>query len=231
MTTTRDLLIKELVKFSLQLELAYNKVFTKFVKFIHLISTNEQEYQEWFKREYNYLLNLQEHCKTITTNKKVKAQELQFLSSVKLFNDSISFDQFADENKNTKKGFVIYITSVYKLMNLITQGKERDLTDSEIVELYNNVQETAVVDNHPKQTLGGVHLQNLMGDMISDFQNGEVNPMELLQEIMKGPDAARNSQKLKTFTQKFEKKLKQPQLQQELQGMMKNMNLESLIPK
>lgn len=230
MTTTRDLLIKELVKFSLQLELAYNKVFTKFVKFIHTISTNEQQYQEWFEKEYTYLNDLQEKCKDITTSKKVKASQLEFLTSVKLFNDSIQFEQFANENKNTKKGFAIYITSVYKLMNLITQGKERGLTDSEIVELYNNVQETAVVDQ-PKQTLGGVHLQNLMGDMISDFQSGEMNPMELLQEIMKGPEASKDSQKLKKFTEKFEQKLKQPQLQQELNGIMKNMNLADLIPK
>ena len=245
----KESVIKAVFKFVFEIEVGFTSVseevktsLNKFVKSLE----NQDVFDAWVEKEY---VNLKTHsdslktvCDKIKTNEKVSNQEFDFMCNVKVFNDILDLNNFKDENRNTKKDVCIVMYNIYKTLQIIRRGKQYSLSEEELDDLYSKcvvkvaspepIVEKSKQRRPPAQSnqqpqipqlplnLGG-SLQNLVTDMLGEFQRGELNPMELLQDIMKGPEQInREGSAINNFTKKYEKRLTDDSVKKEIESQL-----------
>ena len=244
----KDSLIKSVFKFVFEIEVGFDNISTEVKKllgeFVKKIET-DKDFYEWTEKEYTnlnkYSEGLKNVCDKMKRGEKIQNNEFEFLNNMVVFNDILDLKLFKDENRGTKKDICIVMHNIYKTLQIVKKGLEYNISEEELDELYNkcvakvekpepkgSVAETAKT----KAALPGNSstLQNLVTDMLGEFQRGELNPMELLQDIMKGPDnISKEGTSINKFTKKYENRLKDDKVKQEIENqfgsIFKNLNL------
>jgi hypothetical protein len=250
----KDSLVKSIFKFVFEIEVGFDQVsletkksLTSFVKKLE----KQTVFDEWVETEYNNLSSFSDElkniCKKLKTGEKIQTKEFEFLNEKKVFNDILELNHFKDENRNTKKDLVLLLNNIYKTLQLIKKGKENNLSEEELDELYNKciskIEQSApvapvapVARQHqpptqpqlPQNFLGGGSLQNLVTDMLGEFQKGDLNPMDLLQDIMKGPENInKEGSVINKFAKKYENRFNDDSVKKEIEeqfgSIMKNL--------
>lgn len=230
----KDHLIKSIFKFAFEIEVGFETIddtiktnLNKFVKDIE----EETFFQSWVESEYMnlslYSDKLKIVCDKMKKNEKIQVAEFEFLNEMIVFKDILELKFFKDENRSTKKDICVLMYNVYKTLQIIKKGIEYDLSEEELDDLYNKcvvkVVEPKIVEKKVEQRQaqsGGQSnvLQNLVTDMLGEFQRGELNPMELLQDIMKGPEnMSMEGTSINKFTKKYEQRLNDDKVKKEIE--------------
>ena len=236
-----SIITQDVRRFIIELELRFDQIDNVSLKSLKNFSyelKNEAFFNEWADMEYSNLYIVSDVLKQISTlmknEKKINTNTLKFLDKMTIFNNLLHLNVFEKENKNTKKSICVFLLSLFKTLQLRKDSIETGISEQETLELYDNclkIKSTTL--NHPKtnnklnnnnNTINiptqTSHLQNLMADMMKDLTSGEINPQELLQEFMKGPENFQNSPKMKNFTKKFESRMENKEFQQEMENMI-----------
>lgn len=241
----KDHLIKSIFKFSFEIEVGFENIdgaiktnLNKFVKDIE----KETVFESWVEKEYKnlslYSDKLKTVCDKMKRNEKIQTNEFDFLNEMTVFNDILELKIFKDENRSTKKDICVLMYNVYKTLQIIKKGMDYNLSEEELDDLYNKcvvkVVEPKIVEKKVEQRqaqAGGQTniLQNLVTDMLGEFQRGELNPMELLQDIMKGPEnITKEGTSINKFTKKYEQRLSDDKVKKEIESqfgsIFKNFN-------
>ncbi len=259
--SVKECVVKSIFKFVFEIEIGFESVdkdvkknLSKFVKSLE----KQDVFDEWAEKEYENLSNNIEKIKNINEkikkNEKINNQEFDFLNEVVIFSNILDLKSFKDENRNTKKDVCMLMYNIYKTLQIIKKGKDYNLPDEDLYELYNKCivkiekpekpilcklqsprKRTDQQQVQPPLQLGGGALQNLVTDMLSEFQKGELNPMELIQDIMKGPEnIKKEGSAINRLTKKYEQRFSDDNVKKELEtqlgSLMKNVenvNLKS----
>ena len=229
-----SIIIQDITRFIIQLELSFDQIDNATQSSLKNFSKELKEstfFNDWAEKEYSNLFIVSDTLKKIGTciknEKKINTNDFLFLSKMSIFNHILHLNLFDKENKNTKKSICVFLLALFKTLQLTKESIENDLSEDETLELYNQclnksqVSKIKQVPSTSTQLPGGSQLQNLMSEMMQDLTSGKINPQELLQEFMKGPENFKNSPKMKNFTQKFESKMKNPEFQKEMENITK----------
>lgn len=242
----KDSLIKSVFRFVFEIEVGFDNISSEVKKsledFVKQIEKDEDFYN-WTTKEYTnlheYSDSLKNVCEKIKRGEKIQYNEFNFLNKMIVFNDILKLELFKDENRGTKKDICVVMYNIYKTLQIVKKGLEYNISEEELDELYNKFitkvdkPEPKIVQvPKPNLSLPGNNsiLQNLVTDMLGEFQKGELNPMELLQDIMKGPDnITKEGTSINKFTKKYEKRLNDDKVKQEIENqfgsIFKNLNL------
>lgn len=231
----KDHLIKSIFKFAFEIEVGFenidNSVKTNLNKFVKEIE-KESVFESWVETEYKnlslYSDKLKTVCDKMKRNEKIQNNEFDFLNEMIVFNDILELKNFKDENRSTKKDICVLMYNVYKTLQIIKKGMDYKLSEEELDDLYNKcvvkVVEPKIVEKKVEQrqlqpqASGSNVLQNLVTDMLGEFQRGELNPMELLQDIMKGPEnITKEGTSINKFTKKYEQRLTDDKVKKEIE--------------
>lgn len=243
----KDHLIKSIFKFAFEIEVGFenidNSVKTNLNNFVKDVE-KETIFESWVESEYKnlslYSDKLKTVCDKMKRNEKIATDEFSFLNEMTVFNDVLELKNFKDENRSTKKDICILMYNIYKTLQIIKKGIDYKLSEEELDDLYNKcvvkVVEPKIVEKRVEQRqsqpqIGGQSnvLQNLVTDMLGEFQRGELNPMELLQDIMKGPEnITKEGTSINKFTKKYEQRLNDDKVKKEIEtqfgSIFKNFN-------
>ncbi len=244
----KDSLVKSIFKFVFEIEVGFDQIslenkksLTNFVKKLE----KQSVYDDWVNTEYDNLASFSDDikhiCQKLKTGEKIQTKEFDFLNDKKVFNGILDLSHFKDENRNTKKDLVLLLNNIYKTLQIIKKGKENNLSEEELDELYNKciskVEPAAPIARQsqsqtqpqlPQNFLGGGSLQNLVTDMLGEFQKGQLNPMDLLQDIMKGPENInKEGSAINKFAKKYENRFNDDNVKKEIEqqfgSIMKNL--------
>jgi hypothetical protein len=244
----KDSLVKSIFKFVFEIEVGFDQIsledkksLTSFVKKLE----KQTIFDEWVNTEYDNLSTFSEEiksiCQKMKNGEKIQTKEFEFLNNKKVFNQILDLGHFKDENRNTKKDLVLLLNNIYKTLQIIKRGMEHNLSEEELDELYSkciskvektepvaSVSRQAQQPQIPQNFLGGGSLQNLVTDMLGEFQKGQLNPMDLLQDIMKGPENMnKEGSAINKFAKKYENRFNDDNVKKEIEqqfgSIMKNL--------
>lgn len=166
-----ELIKKELFKnvdsFLNELELTMEyldpQVLPSIRKYMEKIDTDEEEFNKFLEYTTQHLGSFEAKISAILfSNKKIKSDFYNFLNDVTLFSNILNFRVFENESKNTKKGLIKYLYSIYMSSVFLNQTKDKtnetdDLQNklSEFVSKIQNEAETALKAEDIKQTKSG----------------------------------------------------------------------------
>jgi hypothetical protein len=198
-----------LTKFTDELE-SFDYITTEQIKelreYIIKESNNDIELKDTFDRLYRHrdvLIKFKTDRTEIMTKRNLSKTTFKFLESIKLFKDILDFSVFKEENKNTKKTIVNYLSELYEIVSgyqtssLSNIGSNNNGQDV-IQNLMRNSSGEDVLQNLMGNSSGEDVLQNLMGLMnnggMQDIMNKVTNklqetntdPMTLLMSMMTG---------------------------------------------
>ena len=92
-------------------------------KYIKLLTENKEELQKFIKDCLDILKDNEEKIyNVISSKKKIKSSEFDFLDNIILFDNLLNFSVFKHENKNTKKTIVRYIYTIYTSCFILNFG-------------------------------------------------------------------------------------------------------------
>jgi hypothetical protein len=92
-------------------------------KYIKLLTENKEHLQKFIKDSLDSLKDNEEKIyNIISSKKKIKSSEFDFLDNIILFDNLLNFSVFKDENKNTKKTIVRYIYTIYTSCFILNFG-------------------------------------------------------------------------------------------------------------
>jgi hypothetical protein len=122
--------------------------------YIKQIHTDKEEYTKFLEYTTQHLGIYQSKVSAILfSNKKVKSDFYNFLNGIVLFNNILNFRVFEHESKNTKKGLIKYLYSIYMSSVLLHQTQihtpteqvtdEADLLTNKLAEFVDKIQKEA----------------------------------------------------------------------------------------
>lgn len=225
----KENLIKMLSSFIFEIEVGFDNISCdtkkQLAKFLKELEKNEEFYKSWITNEYTYLLKNSDNLKKVSEKvEKLHNNELEFLYEIKVFNEILDLNLFKEENRKTKKDICILLYNIYKTIQIIKKGFEYNVSEEQLNSLYDKyVTKIDSVSVSPSTkiltTEQNSSLQSLVTDMLGEFQKGELNPMELLQDILKGPEnISKEGTSINKFTKKFEKRLNNDKMKKEIEN-------------
>lgn len=127
-----ELIKKELFKnvdaFLNELELTMDylnpQVIPSIRNYMKKVDSEEEEYKKFLEYTTQHLGSYESKISAVLfSNKKVKSDFYNFLNGISLFSNILSFRVFENESKNTKKGLIKYLYSIYMSCIFLNQTK------------------------------------------------------------------------------------------------------------
>lgn len=164
-----ELIKKELFKnvdsFLNELELTMEyldpQVIPSIRKYMEKIDTDKEEFNKFLDYTTQHLGSFEAKISAVLfSNKKIKSDFYNFLNGVTLFSNILNFRVFENESKNTKKGLIKYLYSIYMSSVFLNQTREEssnqtDVLQNKLSEFVSKIQleaETALQAEDIKQT-------------------------------------------------------------------------------
>jgi hypothetical protein len=151
-----ELIKKELFKnvdaFLNELELTMDyldpQVIPSIRKYMEKIDTDKEEFNKFLDYTTQHLGSFESKISAVLfSNKKIKSDFYNFLNGVTLFSNILSFRVFENESKNTKKGLIKYLYSIYMSSVFLNQTKdttnETDILQNKLSEFVSKIQQEA----------------------------------------------------------------------------------------
>ena len=123
--------------------------------YMKTIESDKDEYTQFLQYTTQHLGVYESKISAILfSNKKVKSDYYNFLSNISLFSNILNFRVFENESKNTKKGLIKYIYSIYMSSVFLSQTQdtqsplettsdETELLTTKLAEFVNKIQKEA----------------------------------------------------------------------------------------
>lgn len=167
-----ELIKKELFKnvdsFLNELELTMEyldpQVIPSIRKYMEKIDIDKEEFNKFLDYTTQHLGSFEAKISAVLfSNKKIKSDFYNFLNGVNLFSNILSFRVFENESKNTKKGLIKYLYSIYMSSVFLNQTREEssnqtDALQNKLSEFVSKIQqeaETALQAEDIKQSKQG----------------------------------------------------------------------------
>ena len=151
------------------------------------IATDSDELNLFVENTKNHLETFQVQISAILfSNKKVKSDYYNFMNDIVLFNNLLELSLFKDESKNTKKGLIKYVYSIYMSCVFLHQSQcedENELSSklSEFVEKIQNEANNALKEDDIKKTKRRIPRTQIPQNLPNFAGNGDLgNIMESL---------------------------------------------------
>jgi hypothetical protein len=149
-------------------------------KYTSEIKKNNDEFKEFLEYTTHHLGSFESKISAVLfSNKKIKSDYYNFLNGVSLFNNILAFKVFENESKNTKKGMIKYLYSIYMscvfLNQTSTNEKNEDDLENKLAEFVNKIQkeaESALKDDDIKQGSSKKPIRHQRRNAISVPRNG-----------------------------------------------------------
>ena len=129
-------------------------------KYTSSIKKNNDEFKEFLEYTTHHLGSFESQISAVLfSNKKIKSDYYNFLHGVSLFNNILNFKVFENESKNTKKGMIKYLYSIYMScvflkQNTSSEKNEGEDLENKLAEFVNKIQleaQSALKENDIKQ--------------------------------------------------------------------------------
>lgn len=147
-----DLIKKELFKnvdsflneLDLTMEYLDPQIIPSIRTYMKTIDSNKEEYNNFLEYTTQHLRTHESKISAILfSNKKVKSDYYNFLNTITLFSNILNFRVFENESKNTKKGLIKYVYSIYMSSVLLYQTQNTDQENNQ----ESNTDEADVLTN------------------------------------------------------------------------------------
>lgn len=119
-------------------------------KRLNEMSDNDIKFKDFYT-EIHTTLKQHKDNGCLNLNEKVKSKDFDFLSEVTLF--GISFNDFKDEKKNTKKTLVNYLNEFYIISNFLSCSQNGNSTESLFNQIQTMVQDLVKQPQPPQQSV------------------------------------------------------------------------------
>jgi hypothetical protein len=166
-------------------------------KYIKGINSNQDDFKLFLEYTTHHLGSFQPNISAVLfSNKKIKSNYYNFLNNITLFNKRLNFRVFENESKNTKKGLIKYIYSIYMSSVFLHQTispegttsssqDESEVLTNKLAEFVNKIQkeaETALKeeDIKPAKASSSKHKRR------NAISNGQSNLPNIDPSIMSG---------------------------------------------
>jgi hypothetical protein len=113
-------------------------------KYVKLLNSDQEEFKTFLEYTTHHLGSFQPKISAVLfSDKKIKSDYYNFLNSILLFNKILNFRVFENEAKNTKKGLIKYLYSIYMSSVFLhqTMSPEDSATQDESEVLTNKLAE------------------------------------------------------------------------------------------
>lgn len=116
-------------------------------KYLSSIDKNEEEFKSFIEYTNHHLGSFESKISAILfSNKKIKSDFYNFLDGVSLFSNILNFKVFENESKNTKKGMIKYLYSIYMscvFLNQVDTTTQGDVLQNKLAEFVDKIQKEA----------------------------------------------------------------------------------------
>lgn len=119
-------------------------------KFLSSIKKNDDEFKSFLEYTTHHLGSFESQISAVLfSNKKIKSDYYNFLNGVSLFSNLLNFKVFEHESKNTKKGMIKYLYSIYMscvFLNQVdteTPESQGDVLQNKLAEFVDKIQKEA----------------------------------------------------------------------------------------
>ncbi len=201
-----------------ELELSYpNMDFKKTRDYIEKTSS-----EEVLKNTLDVLQKYTLKLNNIQSEQKIKSKEYLFLNEIKLFNETLDFNSFKDENKNTKKTLCKYLHSIL-ISSLVTK-----VSPEELEKMFKKEKD----DLNLNSLMGNKELVKIAEDITNDLKNENVDPMSLMSSLLSGKSNKNIDKIVNKIQSKIETgELNKDELEKQAQLLMNNDLFKSFLQK
>ncbi len=201
-----------------ELELSYpNMDFKKTRDYIEKTSS-----EEVLKNTLDVLQKYTLKLNNIQSEQKIKSKEYLFLNEIKLFNETLDFNSFKDENKNTKKTLCKYLHSIL-ISSLVTK-----VSPEELEKMFKKEKD----DLNLNSLMGNKELVKIAEDITNDLKNENVDPMSLMSSLLSGKSNKNIDKIVNKIQSKIETgELNKDELEKQAQLLMNNDLFKSFLKK
>ncbi len=201
-----------------ELELSYpNMDFKKTRDYIKKTSS-----EEVLKNTLDVLQKYTLKLNNIQSEQKIKSKEYLFLNEIKLFNETLDFNSFKDENKNTKKTLCKYLHSIL-ISSLVTK-----VSPEELEKMFKKEKD----DLNLNSLMGNKELVKIAEDITNDLKNENVDPMSLMSSLLSGKSNKNIDKIVNKIQSKIETgELNKDELEKQAQLLMNNDLFKSFLKK
>ena len=119
-------------------------------KYLGSIKKDQEEFKLFLEYTTHHLGSFEAQISAVLfSNKKIKSDYYNFLNGVSLFSNILNFKVFEHESKNTKKGLIKYLYSVYMscvFLNQVdteTSDNQGDVLQNKLAEFIDKIQKEA----------------------------------------------------------------------------------------
>jgi hypothetical protein len=116
-------------------------------KYLKSIDKSEDEFKSFLEYTTHHLGSFESKISAVLfSNKKIKSDFYNFLDGVSLFSNILHFKVFENESKNTKKGMIKYLYSIYMscvFLNQVDTNTQGDALQSKLAEFVEKIQKEA----------------------------------------------------------------------------------------
>lgn len=116
-------------------------------KYLDSINKNEDEFKSFLEYTTHHLGSFESKISAVLfSNKKIKSDFYNFLDGVSLFSNLLNFKVFENESKNTKKGMIKYLYSIYMscvFLNQVDTNTQGDVLQNKLAEFVDKIQKEA----------------------------------------------------------------------------------------
>ena len=192
---------------------------------------DEETLKQFAKSVCEYLQPYQSNMYVVMSKPKAKTADFNFLDEIKMFDDILEFNNFKDENKNTKLTIAKYLYNIYMSCLVLQFGNESDnqAINSFVETLLKQQQQTdqtsKTTDKKKKRggssanvgtgnfehvfesLMSNKEIMSIASDLTRDIQRENLDPMEMLTSMMSGKPNAKLTGFINNITGKIEQKI------------------------
>lgn len=241
----RKELVSTMTLFANQIELQFDYIDIKVIEEINKCIEKCNKDDEYFKEFVETVKSrLQEYSHNISsivlTKRKISKNQYTFMNSIKLFEDTLDFSIFENENKNTKKTIVEFLHAINMSCMLLFSALNKELSPEELSkdlsdfilnmksEVDKNIKAVTKKGSNKntdnKNNVNGdvfsslmsnSHILDIASDISKDLQSSKIDPMSLLTSLLSGKPNKQVNGIVESISKKIESKIANGELKED----------------
>jgi hypothetical protein len=238
--------IKDMIN---EVELAFDYIkvetLTKLKKYVKGLEKDDKNLIMSMKETQDVLSKYTDKINKILSGEKIKTIDLKFMSDVVLFEKTLNFSLFSNENKNTKRVLIKYLDS----LNSVSKFTELDSGSFDLNDFINSLKSKVVESNfvssknvikrrHVKQNgnnnllgnlpdmqgmneffgslMGNPEIMNMAKDVSENIKNQNIDPMQLLTSLLSGKPNKKVENFVNNISSTIERKIESGQIDKDV---------------
>jgi hypothetical protein len=238
--------IKDMIN-EVELAFDYVKVETlnKIKKYVKGLEKDDKNLIMSMKETNEVLSKHTDKINKVLSGDKIKTIDLKFMSDIVLFEKTLKFSLFSNENKNTKRVLIKYLDS----LNSVSKFTELDSASFDLNNFINSLKGKVVESNsvssknvikrrHNKQNgnnnllgnlpdmqgmdeifgslMGNPEIMNMAKDVSENIKNQNIDPMQLLTSLLSGKPNKKVESLVNNISSTIERKIESGQIDKDV---------------